>query len=55
MEGKDNTALLHRNLAEDPEFIKACEQALQDPERKEQIIRILQHAGLIQASDRLPA
>lgn len=55
LETKDNTALLYRSLAEDPEFIKACEQALQDPEKKEQIIRILQHAGLIQASDRLPA
>ena len=47
--------LLYRNLAEDPEFIKACEKALQDPELRKQIICILQRAGLIQVSDCQPA
>ena len=55
MKANDDTALFHRNLAEDPEFIKACEQALQDPEMREQIICILQRAGLVQVSDRQPA
>ena len=41
-----------RNLADDPEFIKACREALQDPEKKEQIICILQRAESTQSSDR---
>ena len=45
----------YRNLADDPEFIQACREALQDPEKKEQIICILQHAELTQLSDRRPA
>lgn len=52
MKADDNQAVLYRNLADDPEFIKACEQALKNPEMKEQIICILQRAGLIQSSDR---
>ena len=47
-----NTGLPYSNLAEDPGFIKACEQALQDPALKAQIICILQRAGSIQESDR---
>ena len=55
MKGNDESVLHHHSLADDPEFIKACEQALQDPKLKEQIIYILQHAGLIPVSDRQPA
>ena len=55
MKGNRDSELLYRNLADDPEFIKACEQALQDPEKRKQIICILQRAGLIQSSDRQPA
>ena len=50
----NTTGLPYCNLAEDPEFIKACENALQDPVLKAQIICILQHAGLIQSSDHQP-
>ena len=55
MKDDDNPVVLYRNLADDPEFIKAREQALQDPNKKDQIICILQHAGLVQSSDCLPA
>ena len=52
METNGNTALVYRNLADDPEFIKACEQALQDPALREQIICILQRAESVRSSDR---
>ena len=52
MKADENQTVLYHNLADDPEFIKACEQALQDPEMKDKIICILQRAGLIQSSDR---
>ena len=52
MKADENQEVLYHNLADDPEFIKACEQALLNPEMKDQIICILQRAGLIQASDR---
>ena len=55
MKADDSASEIYCNLAEDPEFIMACEQALQDPELREQIICILQRDGLIQASDRQPA
>ena len=55
VEAKHNTSLLHAKLSEDPEFLKACQKALKDPEKLEQIICILQRAGLVQESDRRPA
>ena len=55
MKADDIASVLYHNLADDPEFIKACEQALQDSEKREQIICILQRAGLVQSSDRQPA
>ena len=49
-----NTALLYRNVADDPEVMKAFQEALQDPELRQQIISILEEAGLLPASiDRL--
>ena len=55
MNANQNIELLHRRLADDPEFIKACREALQDPQKREEIIYILQHGGLSQSSDHQPA
>ena len=41
-----------RKLVDDPEFIKTCREALQDPEKRELIIGILQRGELAQSSDR---
>lgn len=55
MNANHNTLLQHRNLAEDPEFLEACRIALQDPDKKEQIICILRRAELAQSSVDQPA
>lgn len=54
MKANPNTALLHRNIADDPEVMKAFQEAIQDPELRQQIISILEEAELLPAStDRL--
>ena len=55
MKENHNTTPSGRALLDDPEFIKACEKALQDPEKRKQIICILQRGGLYQSFDRLRA
>ena len=55
MKANHNTALLHRNIADDPEVMKAFADAIQDPEIRKQIISILEEAGLLPVSTRLPA
>lgn len=55
MKANHNTALLHRNLADDPEVMKAFANAIQDPELRKEIISILEEAGLLPVSTRLPA
>ena len=47
--------LLHRNVADDPEIMKAFQDAIQNPELRQQIISILEDAGLLPESIRQPA
>ena len=47
--------LLHRNVADDPEIMKAFVDAIQEPELRHQIISILEEAGLLPESIRQPA
>ena len=54
MNATQNVETNKRKLVDDPEFIKACRKALEDPELKEQIIGILQRGESIQSSDRQP-
>ena len=48
-------SLLHRNVADDPEIMKAFQDAIQNPELRQQIISILEEAGLLAGSIRQPA
>ena len=50
-----NPELLNRNIADDPEVMKAFVDAIQDPEMRQQIISILEEAGLLAGSIRQPA
>jgi hypothetical protein len=49
------TMSLHRNIADDPEVVKAFTEAIADPELREQIISILEEAGLLPESICQPA
>ena len=51
----NSTALFHHNIADDPEVMKAFQDALQDPELRKEIISILEEAGLLPESNRQPA
>ena len=55
MKATQNMALLHRNAADDPEVMKAFQDAIQDPELRQEIISILEAAGLLPGSIRQPA
>ena len=55
VKGIQDTALLQRNVAEDPEVMKAFQEALQDPELRQQIISILEEAELLPGSICQPA
>ena len=55
MNANHNAALPHRNIADDPEVMKAFQDALQDPELRQQIISILEEAELLPASIGQPA
>ena len=55
MKANHNTMLLHRNIADDPEVMKAFQDAIQDPELRQQIISILEAAELLPVSIRQPA
>ena len=55
MKATNDKALLHRNVADDPEVMKAFQDAIKDPELRKQIISILEEAGLLPASIRQPA
>lgn len=55
MKAKHNTVLLQRNIADDPEVMKAFQDAIQNPELRQQIISILEEAGLLPESIRRPA
>ena len=50
-----NNVLLHKNVADDPEIMKAFQDAIQDPEKRQQIISILEEAGLLPGLIRQPA
>ena len=47
-----DTKLLNRNIADDPKVMKAFVDAIQDPELRQQIISILEEAGLLPVSIR---
>ena len=55
MKANHDTALLRRNVADDPEVMKAFQDAINDPELRQQIISILEEAGLLPESIRRPA
>ena len=55
MKATHNTALLHKNVADDPEVMKAFQDAIKDPELRQQIISILEEAGLLPVSIGQPA
>ena len=42
-------------IADDPEFMEAFKEAIQDPERRKQIISFLETNGLLPSAVRLPA
>ena len=50
-----NPELLNRNIADDPEVMKAFVDAIQDSEIRQKIISILEEAGLLPVSIRQPA
>ncbi len=55
MKANLNPDLLNRSIADDPEVMKAFVYAIQDPEIRQQIISILEEAGLLPVSIRRPA
>lgn len=55
MKAIPETMSLHRNIADDPEVVKAFTEAIADPELREQIISILEEAGLLPESICQPA
>lgn len=55
MKGNKDATLLPRNMADDPEVMKAFQSAIQDPVLRQQIISILEEAGLLPGSIRQPA
>ena len=50
VKGNQDINLLHRNIADDPEVMKAFQDAIQDPEIRQQIISILEEAELLPES-----
>ena len=50
-----NASLINRNIADDPEVMKAFVDAIHDPELREKIISILEEAELLPGSIRQPA
>ena len=55
MKANHETALLPRNVADDPEVMKAFQEAINDPVLRQQIISVLEEAGLLPESIRQPA
>ena len=55
MKANQETAIVHRNDADDPEIMKAFQDAIQNPEKRQQIISILEEAGLLPGLIRQPA
>ena len=55
MKANLDAALLNRNIADDPEVMKAFVDAIHDPELREKIISILEEAELLPVSIRQPA
>ena len=55
VKANQDTILLHRNVAEDPEVMKAFQDAIQNPELRKEIISILEAAGLLPVSIGQPA
>lgn len=55
MKANQENVLLRQNDADDPEIMKAFQDAIQDPEKRQQIISILEEAGLLPGSICQPA
>ena len=55
MNTKISPELLNRNIADDPEVMKAFVDAIHDPELRQKIISILEEAGLLPVSIDQPA
>lgn len=55
MKANLDSTLLNRNIADDPEVMKAFVDAIHDPELREKIISILEEAELLPVSIRRPA
>ena len=52
---KLDSAVLNRNIADDPKIMKAFVDAIQEPELRQKIISILEEAELLPVSIRQPA
>lgn len=52
---KSHTIVCNLAALDDPEELKAFEEAIQDPELRKKIISILEEAGLLGESHRQPA
>lgn len=50
MKVNNSVAELDRNIADDPEIMKAFQNAIQDPDLRQQIISILEEARLLPVS-----
>jgi len=55
MKTSHDVELLTRNVADDPEVMKAFQDAIKDPVLRQQIISILEEAGLLLELTRQPA
>ena len=47
MKANDSVATLQSILDDDPELMKAVEEAIQDPKRREELISFLEKVGLL--------
>lgn len=55
MRENNNTVLLRNDSSDDQDFMKAFKEAIKDPEKRKQIISILETYGLLPFAEDLPA
>ena len=51
----NNAALVQQNLDDDPEFMEALQEVLQDPVRRKELISFLETIGLLPSAHQWPA
>ena len=55
MKADNNAALVQQNLDDDPEFMEALQEVLQDPVRRKELISFLETIGLLPSAHQWPA